>query len=183
MKDFWKGKTRGPYEWNETGKDVYPWVTFVGFDVNWKGNLRIRQSSLKKQMEKQTRIANELILPYKYGKLPRYSKETIYESLKGRLISTSVGRVTFWNYHNNRNIHSWVSAFSILDKNPWSENQIKSLDRHKQVVLARAKKKLQNIQCTNKKKKDNLCENHENTFTFRGSPFSYYGQCFVYKDL
>lgn len=182
LKDFWKGKTKGPYEWNETGKDVHPWITFVGFDVNWKGNLRIRQSSLKKQMEKQVRIANELILPYKHGKLPRYSKGTIYESLKGRLISTSVGRVTFWNYHNNTNAHSWMSAFSILDKNPWSENQIKSLDKHRQVVLARAKKKLQNIECTNKKKKDNLYENHRDVFTFRGSPFSYYGQCFVHKD-
>lgn len=181
MREFWKGKTRGPYKWAEEGSGVYPWITFVGFDINWCGNLRIRKSSFLKQMEKQTRIANDLLLPYKKGKMPRYCAATTLTSLKNRLIAASVGRVTLWNYNNNPNIHSWMSAFSLLDKNAWSEKQMRELDRHRQQVLARAKKTLSGIQCTNVKKGVNNRGSDSEQFSFSGCPFSYYGQCFDYK--
>ncbi len=181
MREFWKGKTRGPYKWAEEGSGVYPWITFVGFDINWCGNLRIRKSSFLKQMEKQTRIANDLLLPYKKGKMPRYCAATTLTSLKNRLIAASVGRVTLWNYNNNPNIHSWMSAFSLLDKNAWSEKQMRELDRHRQQVLARAKKTLSGIQCTNVKKAVNNRGSDSEQFSFSGCPFSYYGQCFDYK--
>lgn len=181
MREFWKGKTRGPYKWAEEGNGVYPWITFVGFDINWCGNLRIRKSSFLKQMQKQTRIANELLLPYKKGKMPRYCAATTLTSLKNRLIAASVGRVTLWNYNNNPNIHSWMSAFSLLDKNAWSEKQMRELDRHRQQVLARAKKTLSGIQCTNVKKGVNYRGSDSEQFSFSGCPFSYYGQCFDYK--
>lgn len=182
MREFWKGKTRGPYKWAQGGSDAYPWITFVGFDINWCGNLRIRNSSFLKQMEKQTRIANDLLLPYEKGKMPRYCAATILTSLKKRLIAASVGRIELWNYSNNANIHSWMSAFSLLDKNPWSEKQMRELDRHRQKVLARAKKTLSGIHCSNRKKEVNYRGNNSEQFSFSGCPFSYYGQCFDYKS-
>lgn len=182
MKSFWKGKTRGPYAWAERGEKIYPWITFVGFDVNWKGNLRIRKHSFKRQIEKQNKVANALIYPYQKGKQPRYCFGTIKASLKSRLIGMSVGRISLWNYNNNPNIRSWMSAFSILDENPWSAKQLKALDKHRAVVIARASLVLARIKCTNKKKEDNLRENQRNRFTYTGAPFSYYGQCFKYKN-
>jgi len=94
----------------------------------------------------------------------------------------SVGRISLWNYNNNPNIRSWMSAFSILDENPWSAKQLKALDKHRAVVIARASLVLARIKCTNKKKEDNLRENQRNRFTYTGAPFSYYGQCFKYKN-
>ena len=182
MSDFWEGKTRGPYEWNEKGDKVYPWITFVGFDINWKGNLRIRKASLKRQIAKQNKIANELLVPYDRGNMPRYCAGTIKASLIGRLLGMSVGRVALWDYIDNVNIHSWMSAFSILDENPWSVKQMKALDRHRQVVIARAVKKLSEIKCTEKKKEYNARENQRERFVYHGCPFSYYGQCFKYKS-
>ena len=181
MSEFWNGKTRGPYEWNEKGDNVYPWITFVGFDINWKGNLRIRKASFKRQIAKQNKIANELIVPYERGKTPRYCAGTIRASLVSRLIGMSVGRISLWNYMDNMNVHSWMSAFSILDENPWSAKQLKALDRHREVVIARAAQKLSSIKCTNKKKEYNARENQREKFMFYGCPFSYYGQCFRYK--
>lgn len=182
MKEFWKGKTRGPYEWKEKGETAYPWITFVGFDVNWKGNIRIRQASFKRQIEKQNKITNDLLVPYAKHKTPRYCAGTIKTSLISRLIGMSVSRVKLWDYQDNPNIHSWMSAFSILDENPWSARQLKALDRHRQVVLARASKKLLTIKCTNKKKDNNPRENQRERFMYYGCPFSYYGQCFKYKS-
>lgn len=182
MSDFWNGKTRGPYEWNEKGDNVYPWITFVGFDVNWKGNLRIRRASFKRQIAKQNKIVNELLVPYARNKTPRYCAGTIKASLVSRLIGMSVGRVKLWDYQDNPNVHSWMSAFSILDENPWSAKQLKALDRHRQVVIARANKKLLSIKCTNKKKGNNPRENQRERFIYNACPFSYYGQCFKYKS-
>lgn len=182
MRDFWKGKTRGPYKWMKGEHEAYPWITFVGFDFNWCGNLRIRKSSFLKQMKRQTEIANELLLPYLRGKGTRYCAGTILKSLKSRLIATSVGRVTLWNYKDNGNSHSWMSAFSILDKNSWSVGQMQELDRHRQQVLARAKQTLNGISCTDRKKDVNYRENHSEYFSYMGCPFSYYGQCFDYKS-
>lgn len=182
MSDFWDGKTRGPYEWNEKGDNVYPWITFVGFDINWKGNLRIRKASFKRQIAKQNKIANELIVPYERDKTPRYCAGTIKASLVSRLIGMSVGRISLWNYMDNMNVHSWMSAFAILDENPWSVRQLKALDRHREVVIARAAQKLSSIKSTNKKKEGNPRENQRERFVYHGCPFSYYGQCLRYKS-
>ena len=181
-REFWEGKTRGPYEWNEKGDNVYPWITFVGFDINWRGNLRIRKASFKRQLDKQSKIASELLLPYKCGKKARYSKGTIWNSLQSRLIATSVGRVSLWNYLDNHNQYSWMNAFSILDKNKWSEKQMRDLDWHRQLILARAKKKLLNITCPETRKDKMSDIDARELYAFKGSPFSYYGQCFVYKS-
>lgn len=181
MEEFWKGKTKTPYEWNECGKNVFPWISFVGYDINWKGNLRIRLSSFKKQIAKQNMVANELLAPYKNGKKSRYCAASVKASLISRLVGMSVGRVNLWNYKDNINSHSWMSAFSILDKNPWSIKQLKELDKHRQVVIARAKHDINNIDSTNKKN-DNHIDSNRDLFTYTGCPFSYYGQCFKYKN-
>lgn len=182
MKDFWEGKTRGPYEWGERGRDVYPWITFVGFDFNWKGNLRIRRASFQKHISKQTKIANELLLPYERGGMrPRYCDATILNSLKSRLIATSVGHVSLNNYRDNPNIRSWMSAFSILDKNKWSSRQLRELDRHRMIVISRTKKRLANIKCPGRSKLASYDNNPNVFFTYMGCPYSYYGQCFNYK--
>ena len=183
MKDFWKGKTRGPYEWGEHGRDIFPWITFVGFDINWKGNLRIRHSSFQRHIAKQNRVVNELLLPYdRGGKTPRYCAATIINSLKSRLLAMSIGRVSLVNYKNNPNIRSWMSAFSILDRNHWSVRQLKELDRHRMIVIARAKKRLKLIECGNQVKASSYEDCSDSFFTYKGCPYSYYGQCFDYKE-
>ena len=53
------------------------------------------------------------------GKTPKYCMNTILESLRNRLIGMSVGRVTLWNYQKYENVHCWLAAFPLLDKNKW----------------------------------------------------------------
>ena len=78
--------------------------------------MRIRIASFKRQIAKQNKIANELLVPYARNKTPRYCAGTIKASLVSRLIGMSVGRVKLWDYQDNPNVHSWMSAFSILDE-------------------------------------------------------------------
>jgi hypothetical protein len=173
-KDFWEGKTRGPYKWGDHGKDVYPWITFVGFDINWEGNIRIRMKSFEKHIKKQHDTVWSLLNQYN-NHSPKFNRKTVLSSIKSRLVAMSVGRVTMWNYKENANMHSWMAAFSILDKNPWSEKQLKLLDRHRNKEIHRAKKFLERLSCPNETMKGD--HKRKGQF-FLGYPFSYYGQGF-----
>ena len=43
-------------------------------------------------------------------------------------------------------------------------------------------KKIAKIKCTNKKQKGNTRDQQRTAFIYSGSPFSYNGQCFIYKS-
>lgn len=177
MKDFWNGKSRGPYKWGEHGRDIFPWITFVGFDINWRGEVRVRKKSYQKQLTKQHSVVWDLLNQYDKGKTPRYCMNTILESLKNRLIGMSVGRVTLWNYHDYKNVHCWLAAFPLLDKNKWAVAQLKGLDRHREKELYEAEKVLKKFNCVNRSKNMDGVRRKEHYY---GKAYSYYGQ--AYKD-
>lgn len=177
MREFWNGKSRGPYKWGEHGRDVYPWITFVGFDINWRGEVRVRKKSYQKQLTKQHSVVWDLLNLYDRGKTPRYCMNTILESLRNRLIGMSVGRVTLWNYHDYKNVHCWLAAFPLLDKNKWAVAQLKGLDRHREKELYEATKVLKKFNCVNRSKNMDGVRRKEHYY---GKAYSYYGQ--AYKD-
>lgn len=80
------------------------------------------------------------------------------------------------------NIRSWMSAFSILDKNNWSSQQLRELDKHRMVVIARTKKRLSKIECSSLTKLASYDNDPDSFFIYMGCPYSYYGQCFNYKQ-
>lgn len=85
----------------------------------------------------------------------------------------SVGRVGLWNYRENLNIYSWATAFSILNKNPWSVHQMKLLDEHRNVELHRASTFLWKLSCPNRSMNSDHARRGQ---FFLGKPFSYYSQ-------
>lgn len=171
---FWEGKSRGPYIWGEHGKNVFPWITFVGFDINWQGELRVRRASIEKHIIKQHSTVWDLLNQY-HNHYPKYQQYSILSSLESRMIAMSVGHIGLWNYKESTNTHSWMAAFSILDKNPWSEKQMKLLDRHRNLELRRAKSYIWELTCPTRK----MSGDHANKSQFyHGKPFSYYGQAF-----
>ncbi len=44
---FWVGKSKGPYKWGKIEENSFPWIGFVGYEINYKGNIRVRKKSLK----------------------------------------------------------------------------------------------------------------------------------------
>ena len=177
-KDFWNGKTRGPYAWGDVKKGYYPWVTFVGFECNWRGELRIRKSSFKKEYDKQEKVVREIIVPLRTGKVMiRSNKKALLGFIEKRLIAMSVGRVSMRNYKETENDHSWMSAYSILDSNKWSRAQMRSLDHHRKKMMVVAETRIPDKPLGVYGKS----EHSKKECVFHGKPFSYYGQCFSYK--
>lgn len=177
-KDFWDGKTREPYMWGkiEGNVDVHPWVTFVGFDCNWKGDLRIRKKTLHKEISKQYSTVNNILCPS--GSILTSTRKSTLGYIKQRLIAMSVGIVNKHNYLHNQHIHSWMKAFMILEENKWSRWQLKHLDRCRMMAIYKAKRILQNKEEGNAHHNDGM---HLDERKYHGKMYSYYGQCFTYR--
>lgn len=176
MKDFWDGKTRPPYQWGAPAREVMPWITFVGYDVNWQGDTRIRKSSLDKEIKKQyeKEIEIEHLLSTKSGRNPQWSRAYIMNSLHKRLIGMSVGRVQIWDYENHGNHYSWARAFTELTDNQWARWQLRLLDRHRNRMMKRLGNFMLDLDYGDIKPSDK--REHTDALFYYGKPFSYYGQ-------
>jgi hypothetical protein len=168
-KDFWKSKSKGPYEWCE--KNV-PWVGFVGYEINRSGEIRVRKKSLKKEKDKQKKLIDNVISAISDGNL-RSSKNTVIESALNRLIGMAVGRVELWNYKDCKNDMCWAKGFNLLNNNIHSRVQVKSLDRSRKKNLMRLYKALNTINDSDVKKKNKKIDRQ---IIFYGKPFSYFYQ-------
>lgn len=177
MKDFWDGKTRPPYQWGSPAKDVMPWITFVGYDVNWEGDTRIRQSSIRKEIKKQyeKRIEVEHLLDKKGGRNPQWTQQYICNSVHKRMIGMSVGRVQIWDYQGFDNSYSWAKAFTELTDNPWVRAQLRRLDQHRNLQMRYLKRFVRKLDYGEVKPSADPHE-HTDAVWYYGKPFSYYGQ-------
>ncbi|MDM1391321.1 hypothetical protein HX052_15335 [Myroides marinus] len=128
-KDFWKGKSKGPYKWGAIKDIDFPWIGFVGYEINYVGDIRIRKSSLEKELQKQKKVVNDIKKAIRNG--ARKSKGSVLESAINRLIGMSVGRIGLDNFEEVSTDLCWKNGFKLLDLNTYSLKQIKKLDRNR----------------------------------------------------
>lgn len=172
IKNYWNLKTKGPYQWGEIdlSKQRFPWIGFVGYEIHYNCDTRIRKRSLKKEIEKQKRIGNNIYKAIKRGKV--VSNQTILKSAYEKLNGMSIGRVDLYNYKNCSNDMCWTHGFQHLTFNSYSKRQLKILDRSKYKVIYKLKKKWGDEIDNPKKTKD---KNNNEIISYH-KPFSYFFQ-------
>lgn len=170
---FWAAKSKAAYKWDGAGNGVFPWIGFVGYEIHHKGYIRVRKSSLKKEMKKQYETINEIKLAVpKEDK--RVTNKAILESAINRLIGMSVGRVKIWNFKIIKNDMCWINGFSELTDNKYSRIQLKRLDKNRNRLICKLVKKLKDEgEGDNIKPKE---ERKDSQIVYYGKPFSYYYQ-------
>lgn len=173
---FWKHKTKGPYKWCLGGNKEDPeWIGFVGYEIKRDGQIRIRKSSLRKEIKKQKTYINTLY--QKLKPLKTVSKGTLSASYTTHLINMSVGRVHIWNSQYIDNDLCWITGFRQLTYNKYSKQQIRLLDKCRNKTIRIADKKFQNIDDSNEQPKPKFTKKDERlsgALRFYGMPFSYY---------
>jgi hypothetical protein len=140
-KQFWDGKSKGPYKWGQVENDAFPWVGFVGYEVNFKGEIRVRKKSLHKELKKQKTIVKEITDSIKTGM--RKPKGYATESAINRLIGMSVGRIGLDNFEEVSTDLCWKNGFRELTLNEHSTRQIKQLDRNRSKQYYKMLKQIQ----------------------------------------
>jgi len=151
-KKYWNGKTRTTYAW---GPDVhnsqYPWIGFLGFQVRCDGLIRIRASSLQKQIGKLIALTDQVLKrvgpkrPVRDGQvifpsgISKSSKQIVYR-VRRKMESAITGKVG--GAYRKASNHSWAAAYSALATCESVASQLKYLDRQMERQLARLRNRL-----------------------------------------
>ncbi|MFI8604227.1 reverse transcriptase domain-containing protein [Cellulophaga baltica] len=188
-KSFWKVKSKEPYYWGNkyANERNVPWLSFVGYQINYKGEIRVRKSSIQKEISKQISETQRILLSLgldkdrqlpEINKYSRKAKNQIIFSLQQRLISMSVGRVTIYNFDKsslNQGL-CWTNGFHLLYKNSEAKKkiatkQLKELDKRREQQILYLKRMINHL---NKKSdnQDDLPKYLEEIYF--GVPYSYY---------
>ncbi len=105
-KSFWKEKSKKPYEWGQVNSDKskVPWLAFVGYQIKYNGDTRVRKKSFIKEKRKQKEQCNEVLHALNHHKdeeniniISKKSKRQHLFALENRLISMSVGRIKLYD--------------------------------------------------------------------------------------
>ena len=164
-KSHWTVKSKQPYKWGPKG--YVPWIGFVGYEINSEGDIRVRKSSLEKELHKQYETVQEVVRAI--SNRPRVSHRTIEESVTNRLIQMSVGRVRLHNYKNVESDLCWVQGFRHLNDNKYSKIQMKRLDACRNSLLRRLRRQLKNVE-----QAESPVKSPPRQVVYYGKPFSYY---------
>jgi hypothetical protein len=126
---FWAGKSKAPYAWGPAGEPgQVPWCAFVGYQVRYDGVLRVRPSSIRKEVEKQNDIVRQVRHFLRRHGQSRSKRQIVFR-LRQRLRSIAVGtgplvRVT-------EPAFCWTQGFRLLKRFPSLRGQLRDLDRHR----------------------------------------------------
>jgi retron-type reverse transcriptase len=150
-KSFWNKKSKKPYRWyNEKGKSFY-WFGFVGYEISFDGDLRVRKSSLRKEKDKQKKVVSDIVKVIKTDR--RKSKGYILESAINRLNGMAIGRANLRNYRKLENEMCWANGFHKLNDNKTVRSQMRELDKFRSLQKHRLKKIINKLE-----------DNEESTF-------------------
>ena len=180
-RSFWKVKSKKPFFWGDKHADDrnVPWLSFVGYQMNFHGHLRVRKTTIKKEVKKQVSETQKVLRVL--GKFnhrltvstehARLSQRHIAFRLQQKLISMSVGRVKIHTHKRpGEQGLCWTNGFKMLEKNRISSQQLRYLDKKRNMQLMRVKKEMSRIErVTN----TSLYPDHLKSI-FYGSAFGYY---------
>lgn len=173
IKPFWNdSKSKGPYKWGIIDKDsnTLPWIGFVGYEINFNCETRIRKKSLKKELDKQKKVVTSIIKRIKKTEFKNARNNSIYKSALEKLNGMSVGRIKLYNYQICENKICWADGFRCLKLNKYSKIQLRALDRNKYKFLNILTKHL-DVETIASEQPDN----NEDILKMK-KPFSYYYQ-------
>jgi len=175
-KDFWGKdlKSKEPYAWNDAslqsiyGTSISPWLSFVGYQLRYDGLVRIRKSSIEKELKKQVLETDKIISVLKKKNSASINGYAVVFRLQQRLISMAVGR----RQMNSKNLSMcWAAGFKVVQTNPNIKYQFKRLDRNREKQIARMVNFIAKVKTTKRKN-----PNPPPRLKYYGSRYSYYQQ-------
>lgn len=176
---FWKSKSKEPYLWDnpKEKKNAIPWLSFVGYQIKYDQDIRIRKQSINKEKRKQVKEVQNVLaaIGHNEGKInetSRKSKKQIVFSLQQRLHSMSVGRIQLHNYQEGEQGLCWTNGFEMIkgNKNKNISKQLKELDSFREKQIWRLHQELKELD--KKSVKPELTSDDDEIYF--GSPFSYH---------
>lgn len=178
-KSFWKSKSKKPYWWGDRSAGHVPWVSFLGYQVHHTGTIRIRPSSIRKEVLKQVHMVDSVLAAVKKGKtdpdgiaITKIKHTRIHFRVKQRLINMSVGRIAFRGGALASSGFCWSNGFRLLREYKSCSYQLRRLDRGRERQLWRL---LGKLEVTKTEIQDTVAAEFRGPKHY-GHPYSYFGQ-------
>lgn len=167
-KEFFEGKSKGPYAWTDCrygGLRSSPWVSFLGEQIRFDGEVRVRRESVENQKLKLQKEKG--LLQRAIGKSGVFLKRTldmddVFNRFCSRLMSIGVG-YSPWECMGSSADRCWMAAFPGITNSHWTRLQMKQLDHSRDQVICAVRHGCLKSKNENGKK------------SFLGRPFSYMG--------
>jgi hypothetical protein len=163
--EYYSIKSKGPFQWREAEKgeaDCAPWVSFLGSQVRFDGETRIRKESIEKHIRSLGRETAEAVRELQGGALvdrPRPVVREWFGRFRNRLIAKGVGYVTAKVKDCDM---CWAGAFPNVTGCAETKMQMRWLDRIREGLLAKVAAMLP-------------ARHYMTGHRYKGRPFSYYG--------
>ena len=163
--EYYSIKSKGPFAWREAGQgetDCAPWVSFLGSQVRFDGETRIRKESIEKHIRSLGRETAEAVRELQAGALADQPRPVVREwfgRFRNRLIAKGVGYVTAKVKDCDM---CWAGAFPNVTGCAETKMQMRRLDRIREGLLAKVAAMLP-------------ARHYMTGHRYKGRPFSYYG--------
>jgi hypothetical protein len=172
LKQFFEdSKTKECFRWGakQTDQLAFPWIQFLGYQIRYDGRIRIRPSSIRKQMEKIEDLSESLRKHVTKAKA-KVSRRQILYRFNSKLWAFSSGRVKIHAEHLEPLPMCWASGFRQLAKRPFHPAHIRRLDQLAGKERRRLKRHLHKFQLDAKSKQETR---KSNKLRYFGRPFSH----------
>jgi hypothetical protein len=147
-KFFWNRKSRPVYKWGDPSDlGCYPWIQFLGYQIRYDGMVRIRQSSVDKELRKLADVSGRVLSLVKSGDPAniRCSPSNIAHRFRMKLISMGVGRRSQGQPLGEPSPNCWTYGFRwLLGKNCVTTN-LMALDRQRERQINRVVRRLKGL--------------------------------------
>ena len=138
--EYYSIKSKGPFRWREAEKgeaDCAPWVSFLGSQVRYDGETRIRRESIEKHIRSLGRETAKAVRELQDGILADQPRPVIREwfgHFRNGLIAKGVGYVTAKVKDCDM---CWAGAFPNVTDCAETKMQMRRLDRVREGMLAK----------------------------------------------
>ena len=145
LRAYWDAKSKAPYAWSARNQSGVEWIGFLGYQMRRDGTLRVRRSSVKKELAKQRRAIDDIIgivdknrmRSHRDGRMHVIPKlRQIRYAAMMHLISIGIGypaQPLIWPAPNGI---CWASGFRLLRDERRDLCLLKTLDRGRSAALA-----------------------------------------------
>lgn len=194
-KHVWDFKSKNPYRWGHPPEpdatNIVPWIGFVGYQLRYDGQARIRRSSLDKELSKQISETDTFLKYVSKATTNGESSTTImsmYGRLKRHLEAMAVGRRDEFDFEWKEPRKCWAAGFRGFDSADLPPDQIhlgrqlKQLDKGRGHQLSRAWRAVcRMLEGVPKSPKQSNRKKMQRRRKYTGRPWSYYGQFEIVK--
>lgn len=187
LRRFWDAKSKIPYPWKTDRRPGITWIGFLGYQMKRDGTLRVRRSSIEKEVAKQRLAVDDIIRRIDRARSRAHKAKRAHRvptlrriryAAMMHLVSIGVGYPSDRLVWPAPNSVCWASGFRLLRDGKTDLTLLRALDRGRGIALRALTSRLDSLMALPGVEARSKGSEHRPRFVLKrdGRPLSYYSQ-------